>query len=120
MVMVSGPNSSLKHVFSLKRLSGRRQTILGPSLVSIFQGEADGDGFGSKFVIKPCFFVKGLYFRRQRILRPLLVSIFQDEADGDGFGSKFLLKTRFFYETAFRSTPDDFKTIFGIDFSRRS
>ena len=60
------------------------------------------------------------FFSTQRILRPLLVSIFQGEADGDGFGSKFLLKTRFFSETDFPSTPDDFKTIFGIDFSRRS
>ena len=76
MVMVSGPNSSLKYVFSLKGLSGRRQTISRPSLVLIFQGEADGDGFGSKF----------------------------------------LLKTHFFSESAFRSTPDDFKTIFGTDF----
>ena len=60
------------------------------------------------------------YIRRQIILRPPLVLIFQGEADGDGFGSKFLLKTHFFSETAFRSTPDDFKTIFGTDFSRRS
>ena len=80
MVMVSGSNSSFKTHFSLKRLSVRRKTILNPCLVSIFQ----------------------------------------DEADGDGFGSKFLLKTRFFSEVAFRSTPEDLKTIFGTDFSRRS
>ena len=80
MVMVSGPHSSLKHVFSLKGLSIRRQTILRPSLVLIFQGEVDGDDFGSTF----------------------------------------LLTTHFSSEMAFRSTPDDFKTIFGTDFSRRS
>ena len=77
----------------MKGLYFRRQIILIPLLVSIFQDEADGDGFGSKFLLKTCFFVKGLDFRRQRILRPLLVSIFQGEADGDGFGSKFQIKT---------------------------
>ena len=120
MVMVSGPISSSKHIFSLKRLSVRRQTMLRPSLVLIFQGEADGDGFGSKFLLETWFSVKGHYVRRQRILRPLLVSIFQGEADGDGFGTNFLIKTHFFSETAFPSTPEDFKTIFGTDLSRRS
>ena len=48
MVMVSGPNSSLKLVFSLKRLSVRRQTILRPSLVLILQDEVDGDSFASR------------------------------------------------------------------------
>ena len=79
MVMVSGPESCLKHDFSLKRLSVRPKRILKPSLVLIFQGEADGDDFGPPF----------------------------------------LLKTRIVSETAFRSTPDDFKTIFGIDFARQ-
>ena len=61
MVMVSGPNSSLKHISSLKRLSGRRQTILRPSLVLIFQGEVDGDGFGSKFLEISILLEKALY-----------------------------------------------------------
>ena len=75
---------------------------------------------GGNFLLKTFFSLKRLSIRRQTILRPSLVLIFQGEADGDGFGSKFLLKTHFFSETAFRSTPDDFKTIFGTDFSRRS
>ena len=60
--------------------------------------------------------MKGLYFRQQRILRPLLILIFQGEADGDGFGSKFHLENVIFFERASFSTPDDFKTIFGMIF----
>ena len=69
---------------------------LRPPLVLIFQGEADGDGFGSKFLLKIRICSKGLYFRRQRILRPPLVLIFQGEADGDGFGAEFIIKTMIF------------------------
>ena len=92
MVMVSGPNSVVKFDFSVKGLSFRRQRILRPLLVSIFQDEADGDGFGSKFLLKIRIWSKGLYFRCQRILRAPLVLIFQGEADGDGFGAECIMK----------------------------
>ena len=82
-------------LFCLKTPYFRRQRILGPPLVLILQGEADGDGFGSQFVLKHDVSLKRLSFQRQRILRPCLVLIFQGEGDGDGFVAKFLINAFF-------------------------
>ena len=88
-----GPDSCLKCNLFVKRDYVRRQMTLRPPLVSIFQGEADGDGFGPQILSKTLFSMKRVYVRRQTILRPPLASIFQGEADGDGFGPQLLSKT---------------------------
>ena len=94
----------------------RRQRILRPLLVSIFQDEVDGDGFGSKFLLKTRFSLKRLSGRRQTILRPSLVLIFQGEADGDGFGPNSNWTRDFILKKLLFSTKKNFKTTLGIDF----
>ena len=48
----------------MKGLHFRRQRILRPLLVLIFQGEGDGDDFGAEFVLKTMILQKNIDFKK--------------------------------------------------------